>query len=677
MARAVVVTRRYPALVAALAVAVVGAVLSRTGSDGAARLLLSGYALLVAGVEGVGMVRRLLRGRAGVDVLAVAAILATVIVGEYWASIVIVIMLTGGEALEDYAARRARRELTALLEASPLVAHRVADDGAVHDVEIDDVAVGDRLSIRPGEVVPVDATLESDAATTDESSLTGESLPVEHRTGDALLSGSVNGAAAIVVRASARAADSQYQRIVQMVRTAAESKAPVVRLADRYAVPFTLVAFALAGTAWAVSGEAVRFAEVLVVATPCPLLIAAPVSFIAGMSRGARSGIIVKGGGTLEQLARARTVAFDKTGTLTHGVPEVAEVRPAPGWDAPEVLRLAAGAEQISGHVLARAVVAAAAAAGHAPGRADDAEEVTGYGVVAAVGGRRVAVGKPAFLRRRGVDVEEPDRAPGQLVVLVEVDGRYAGAILLGDRVRANARSTVERLRALGVAETVMLTGDSAATAEHVAQQVGIARVEADCLPEDKVRAVARLPLRPVVMVGDGVNDAPVLAAADVGIALGAKGATAASESADVVVMLDDLSRTALALAVGRRTMRVALQSIWLGIALSVGLMVVAVFGLLPAVVGAGLQEVVDLATILNALRALSAGREEAAWRAGAQPSTAAVPSAVAPSAVAPSAVTPDVQVPSLQTSSEPRTMLSPEWATSPSKGSTDTSTSG
>ena len=645
MARAVAVAGRYPGLTAALFAGVAGVVLALGGQPTAARVLISGFALVVAAIEGADMVRDLARGKAGVDVLAVAAILATVVVGEYWASIVIVIMLTGGEALEDYAARRARRELSALLERAPLTAHRVDARGVVLDVEIGDVRVGDVLSVRPGEVVPVDAALESAAATVDESSLTGESMPVERVRGEGLLSGSVNGSTALTVRASATAAESQYQRIVQMVRAAAESKAPVVRLADRYAVPFTLVAFALAGTAWAISGDPTRFAEVLVVATPCPLLIAAPVAFIAGMSRSARNGIIVKGGGTLEQLSRARTVAFDKTGTLTHGVPEVVGVRPVGDLDETSLLRLAASAEQHSGHVLARAIVAAAGSRGVELTAATDVEEVTAHGVVATVEGHRVAVGTPAFLRRRGVEVAEPVREPGQIAVVVDVDGSYAGAVLLGDRVRANARATVARLRALGVTDTVMLTGDSAATANHVARQVGITRVEADCLPEDKVRAVAGITARPVVMVGDGVNDAPVLAAADVGIALGAKGATAASESADVVIMLDDVSKTAQALAVGRRTMQVGLQSIWLGIALSVVLMVVAVFGVLPAVVGAGLQEVVDLAAILNALRALG-GRQDAAWRAATD-----------------------------QTSSEPRTTLLPEWVASPSKGSSDTST--
>ncbi len=646
-------SRRYPLLGGALGVGLVGLVLALTGHGTWSQAIITAYALGVAAVQATAMVKDLLRRHAGVDVLAVAAILATLAVGEYWASMVIVIMLTGGEALEDSAARRAKRELSALLQRAPVTAHRVVDGGVVRDIPIADVRIGDLLAVRPGEVVPVDGVLESDDATTDESSLTGESMPVEHERGDAIMSGSLNGSGAVVVRATAPAAESQYQRIVQMVTAAAESKAPVVRLADRYAVPFTLVSFALAGTAWAISGEAVRFAEVLVVATPCPLLIAAPVAFIAGMSRAAKNGIIVKGGGTLQQLSGARAVAFDKTGTLTHGVPEVVAVRAAAGHDPDGVLRLVASAEQHSGHVLARAVVAAATERGLALRAGTDVEEVTGYGVVARVEGREVAVGKPAFLRRRGLDVGEPEREPGHMVVVVDVDGVYAGHIVLGDRIREDARATVRRLGALGITDTLMLTGDSATTAAHIADQAGIAHVRADCLPQDKVQVVADLPHRPVVMVGDGVNDAPVLAAADVGIALGARGATAASESADVVIMLDDLSKTAEAVAIGQRTMRVALESIWLGIGLSVGLMVIAVLGALPAIVGAGLQEVVDLAAIVGALRALG-GREDAAWRK-ATGGTGEPP-----------------QAPSV-----PRTIELPEWVASPSKGSSDTSTTG
>jgi heavy metal translocating P-type ATPase len=606
MAWITVQATRYPAVAVTLGVGLVGLLLELVGPEDSARWVLSAYALVIAVIAAWSMVKKLLSGHAGLDILAVAAILATVAVGEYWASLVIVLMLSGGKALEQYAGHRARRELRALLDRAPQSAHLLVDGDVVADVPIDDVVVGHRLVVHPGEVVPVDGILLSEAAAFDESQLTGESLPVEHGRGDALLSGSVNGERAVTLEATAIAAESQYQRVVQLVREASESRAPLVRLADRYAVPFTLVSFAIAGFAWYISGEPRRFAEVLVVATPCPLLIAAPVAFISGISRAARAGIIVKGGGTLEQLSRVRTVAFDKTGTLTHGVPEVTAVRPAPGFDADDLLSLAASAEQYSGHVLAAAVVTAAAARGLPPAPVTGANETTASGVSAIVDGRDVCVGKRSFIESAGIPIDSPPPESGQMAIYVAIDGRYAGDVILADRIRDNAKATLDKLAALGVRHTIMLTGDLEATARHIAADLGITEVRAQCLPEGKVDAVTGVTDRPVMMVGDGVNDAPVLAAADIGVAMGAKGSTAASESADVVIMLDDFSRVERAITIGRQTTNVALQAIWLGIALSVGLMVVATFGLLPAIVGAALQEVVDLFTILYALRALT-----------------------------------------------------------------------
>ena len=594
--------RRYPIVALTLVVAGAGLALELT-LPGAARWLLSGYALVIAGVEAVDMVRQLLRGHAGLDILAIAAILATITVGEYWAGLLIVLMLSGGVALEDYAGHRARRELRALLDRAPQSAHLLGPEGAVGDVPVDDVQVGDRLVVRPGEVVPVDGTLDDESAAFDESQLTGESLPAEHDRGDALLSGSINGGRAVTMTATAIAADSQYQRVVELVREASESRAPMVRLADRFAVPFTLVSFAIAGLAWYLSGDPVRFAEVLVVATPCPLLIAAPVAFIAGISRAAKAGIIVKGGGTLEKLSRVRTVAFDKTGTLTHGRPEVVSVHPAEGFTRERLLHLVASTEQYSGHVLAAALVASAPPP-LSPGT--DVLETTAHGVSATIEGHRVTVGKRSFITGQGADVSSPAPDSGQMAIYAAIDGVYAGEVLLSDRIRDDAASMLASLSALGVRHTIMLTGDLEATARHIADSLGISEVRAECLPTDKVDAVRAVSDRPVMMVGDGVNDAPVLAVADIGVAMGAKGSTAASESADVVIMLDDVSRVVRAVTIGRHTTRVALQAIWLGIGLSIALMIVATFGLLPAIVGAALQEVVDLTTILFALRALT-----------------------------------------------------------------------
>ncbi|SIN94939.1 heavy metal translocating P-type ATPase [Agromyces cerinus] len=610
MARLLKLARRYWVVTLTLGIGLAGIVLALTGAGAAVPWIFSVYALGIAVWQAVGMVRDILRGHWGLDILAVTAIVATVLVGEYVAALLVVLMLTGGAALEDYANRRAKRELDALLTRSPQHAHRMEGD-AIVDVLASDVQVGDVLLVRPSEIVPVDATLRSHEASFDESSITGESVPVEKQAGDLVLSGSVNGQSAVEVVAAASAADSQYQQIVALVTAAAESKAPVVRLADRYAVPFTVFSLALAGVAWWVSGDPVRFAEVLVLATPCPLLIAAPVAFIGGMSRSARNGVIVKGGGVLEQLAAAQTAVFDKTGTLTYGSPTLVAIRPEPGFGEDELLAAVASAEQYSSHVLATSMIEAAKHRGLPLVEAEWAREAATNGVTAELDGREIVVGKFAFVQEHAPEAERTGIAPGELAVYVAVDGRFAGAILASDRLRDNAHATLARLGELGVHQTMMLTGDAKATADHIAAELGITRVRADCLPADKVAEVAAIAERPVIMVGDGVNDAPVLAAADVGIAMGAKGATAASESASAVILVDDISRTAKAVEIGRDTVRIALQSIWLGIIVSIGLMIIAAFGVIPATIGALLQEVVDLVTILAALRAIG-GRLDA-----------------------------------------------------------------
>lgn len=601
----------YPEIWATVAVGVIGGVLALTGFGDWAQWLISAFALLIAGIQSIAMVRSIMRGKWGIDVLAVTAIIATVLVGEYWASLIIVLMFTGGEALEDYAEGRAKRELTALLDRSPLIAH-VECDGTTVDVAVGELSVGDTVVVKPGELIPVDGTLLSDEATLDESSLTGESLPVERVAGDDVISGAVNGALLLRMQVTARAEDSQYQRIVQLVTEASESKAPFVRMADRYAVPFTIIAYILAIVGWVVSGEASRFAEVLVVATPCPLIIAAPVAFIAGMSRSARHGIIVKNGGTLEQLARIRTVAFDKTGTLTLGQPVLSGIHTAGAVEAHELLRLAAIAEQYSAHTLAQSIVAGAHERDLAVTPCDNVAETTAAGLTAQIEGKTVVVGKFSFIESVASDAQRAPIQAGELAVYVAINGAYAGALVLRDAIREDAIETLQWLGLLGIRHTLMLTGDARATADHVAASVGVTDVQADCLPLDKVKAIEAVTDRPVMMVGDGVNDAPVLAAADVGVAMGARGSTAASESADVVIMKDDLHRIARAIEIGQQTIRIATQSIWIGIVLSLVLMVLAVFGWIPAVVGAGFQEVIDVVTILNALRALggkAAGR--------------------------------------------------------------------
>lgn len=598
--------KRYPWVFIAAIVGALGLLADLLGFSTLTAWGLSLFALVIASLQGYRMVRSLIQGHVGLDLLAVTAIVATVVVGEYWASLIIVVMLTGGEALEDAAAGRAERDLTALLDRSPQQAHRIDGDAVIVDVPVGAVMVGERLLVRPSEIVPVDGALVSSEAQFDESSLTGESMPVERVAGELVLSGSVNGPRAVEIEATATAENSQYQRIVRLVREAAGSKAPLVRLADRYAVPFTLVAYAIAGIAWWVSGDSTRFAEVLVVATPCPLLIAAPVAFMGGMSRAARSGIVIKDAGTLERLAAVKTVAFDKTGTLTYGSPEVVSVHPVgPGMTQDRLMQIVGSAEQYSSHVLATALRDNALARGLVLAQADKAREVATHGVEAELEGSTVVVGKPAFVAEHATGVVRRTLGAGEAAVYVGIDGEFAGSVVLRDRVRDEAAETLSMLRLLGVSRLVMVTGDVAETAEHIARELGFTELHAECLPADKVTIVQSLSPHAVMMVGDGVNDAPVLAASDVGVAMGARGSTAASESADVVILLDDLHRSARAIQIGQRTIRIALESIWLGIVISVGLMVLAAFGFLPAVLGALLQELVDLIAILGALRAL------------------------------------------------------------------------
>lgn len=615
--------KRYPIVAATIVAFIVVLSCQFSGAAQAAKWIATGYVAIIILITAIDMVRDILRGHFGLDILALVAMIASISVGEYLAAMIIVLMLSGGEALEDYAAQRAKKDLDALLDKAPSLAHRLRSDepnAATDDIDINEVKAGDLLLIKPSEVVPVDSELLSDEAEFDESSLTGESLPVSRVQGEAVYSGSINGERVIRVRATADAASSQYQQIIALVEAAEESKAPTVRVADRFAVPFTLVSLAIAGLAWWLSGDPVRFAEVLVLATPCPLLIAAPVAFMGGMSASARNGVIVKGGATLEALARAKSAAFDKTGTLSYGHPELVDVLPEPGFNSDELLQLAASAEQYSSHVLATGVIDAAQERGLTLVTSDDAHEIATNGVTAVIDGRTVVVGKLSFVQESAPEAHAEPLTAGQTSVAVAVDGKFAGTLLLADALRDNAADTVNELRELGVTDITMLTGDNPETAEALAKHAGITSVYAALMPNDKVELVANMPNKPVIMVGDGVNDAPVLAAADVGIAMGARGSTAASESADAVIMKDDIGRVSQAVRTGQHTYRVALEAIWIGILLSLGLMIVAAFGYIPAVWGALTQELVDLAAILYALRALTDAKQKPARKSAPKP---------------------------------------------------------
>ena len=563
------------------------------------------------------IVRDLLAREAGVDVIAILAIGGALALRETFAAALIAVMLATGEALETYAEGRARRELTALLGRAPQNVHRYVATG-LETVPIATVQPGDRLLVRPGEVVPVDGLIRGAPAVLDESALTGESRLVSREDGDPVSSGVVNAGNPFDLQATATAASSTYAGIVRLVEEASRAKAPFVRLADRYALIFVPVALATSGFAWAISGDPTRALAVLVVATPCPLLLAAPIAIVAGISRAARRGIIVKGGGPLETLARARVLLFDKTGTLTAGRPDLASIE-AIEMEPDEVLRLAAALEQASPHVLASAIVQAARKRSLVLPIPTDVVETPGAGVTGRVDGRTVAVGSAAFvaagdgLPRWVRELRRRNTLEGATNVFIAVDGHFAGALVLHDPIRPETPRAVRSLRRAGFTRIVMVTGDHHSVAELVGAAVGLDGVLADRAPADKVDAVRSerdLAGGPLVMVGDGINDAPALAVADVGVAMGARGATASSEAADIVITVDRLDRLAEAVGIARHSRSIAVQSVVAGMGMSLVAMVVAAFGFLPVVAGALLQEAIDVAVILNSLRALRGGLE-------------------------------------------------------------------
>lgn len=653
------------------------------GNPGFGQWLVIALVLIIVIDTVRGMIDDLRHGQVGVDVLAVVAILSTVAVAEYWASWAVTLMITSGEAIEEYAQAKAERSLTALMEAAPQTAHVVnlpgvgcgfatdkgdSSDGfrrvglasaaaAAHrfdTVPVEQVQLGDVLMVLPGETVPVDGELLSGTATLDLSNINGEPVPREVFAGARVMSGAVNGSTALTMRATQVAADSQYQRILELVASAQESRPAVVKTADRLAVPFTVLSLMIAGIAWAMSGVPTRFAQVLVLATPCPLLIAAPVAYIAGTGRLAAAGVLIKAQDVLENLGRVTQVFFDKTGTLTVKQPQVVRVEMLPGaatrLNEDHVLMMAGVVESYSVHILSKGIAKAGVEAmarlrqrfedgqrlcpepeaswpGH--GReypvVKNINEDAGKGVSGEVNGHAVRVGRLSFAAAGedgflAVGEAVPSRSeddlrtrfgllqPDEMASYVSVDGRLIARIVLRDVPRANAKAVLAKLHELGVTELAMLTGDKRASANIIASEVGIDEVHAELFPEDKVaavRAATGAGKTVTMMVGDGVNDAPVLAVADIGVAMTDGTSTAASESAQVVIMNDNIAAVPRAIAIARRTKRVMLQAVIAGLVLATIGMIAAAFNLIPVVVGAFLQEAIDVVSILWALTAL------------------------------------------------------------------------
>jgi heavy metal translocating P-type ATPase len=572
---------------------------------------------VVAGLA-YSIVRDFLAGRLGVDAIALVSMSAALALGQPLAGAVVALMYSGGNVLEDIAVARAEHDLRSLVDRAPREAHRRAGD-RIEEVPIAAVAIGDQLLVRAGEIIPVDGVVTSSAATIDEQALTGEPIPVVKARGAGILSGSLNVGETFEMTVSAAAGESTYAGIVRLVTAAQTAKAPFVRLADRYALIFLPVTLVLAFVAWLISGDLIRSLAVLVAATPCPLILAAPVAFIAGVAQAARRGILVKGGGPLEALARAHTVLFDKTGTLTVGGARLLSVEVAPGEQADEVLMLGASLEQASHHVVAKAIVEAGAERGLSLKVPEQVRESMGSGLHGVIDGRQVAAGSRDLIFGSGQVSEWASRAirraswRSALVVFVAVERRPIGALLLADELRSDTPRAIRMLRDAGISRMVMVTGDRAAAAQAIGAALDLDAVLAERVPSDKVDAVrSEQRLHPTIMVGDGINDAPALASADVGIALGARGASASSEAADVVILADRLDRVGEAIVIAQRARRIAVESIVAGMGLSTLAMLAAAFGWLLPVPAAIIQEVIDVAVILNALRALTPGRGRA-----------------------------------------------------------------
>ncbi|HYN32273.1 MAG TPA: heavy metal translocating P-type ATPase [Ilumatobacteraceae bacterium] len=601
-------------LVAASVGLVVGSIAWWSGAEAAARTIWFATTLLGI-IPAVGSVISVARQRRlGADVIALAALVGALVVGEVLAGAIITLMLASGRAIEARAAARAQRDLGALVGRAPRTVQRL-DGTDLSEVPADVVSPGDLLLVRPGEVLAVDGRVEGGAAVLDESALTGESRQVERVAGDEVRSGVVNAGGPFQMRATSAAADSTYAAIVRLVEQSEVSSAPFVRMADRYSAVFIVFGGLVAGLAWALSGDPVRAVAVLVVATPCPLILAAPIAVVAGLSRAARFGVIVKGGSVLEQLAKGEVLLFDKTGTLTSGQPTVVAVHATNTCDEREVLRLAASLDQVSPHVLATAVVRAALVRELELSLPSGVEEIAGHGIRGVVDGATVWVGKLSWLGEEldqewGRSIRRRADRDGRLVVFVRAGADVIGAVTLEDPIRPDAARTLRRLRADGVRRMVMVTGDRDDVARSVAAVVGVDEVLSERSPTEKVDAVrVERNNGSTIMVGDGLNDAAAMAMADVGVALGARGSSAASEAADVVVVVDRIDRLGDAMRVARRSQRIAHQSVIAGMGLSMAAMLVAAVGLLQPTQGALLQELIDVAVIMNALRALRPGK--------------------------------------------------------------------
>ncbi len=570
-----------------------------------ATLVIGGAPVVIETAKGI------LKKKFAIDIVAMIAIITAIVLNDAFPGLVIVLMQTGGRALEDFAFRRASSSLNELLARSPQIAHRITNN-SIEDVNVKQIRVGDLLLVRPGDLVPVDGIITSNIAHLDESTLTGEPLPKSKISGDNVFSGTLNSGEAFEMRAEKISGESQYAKIVELVRKAQEEKAPIQRLADKYAIWFTPITLAVSAIGWVITNNLDTILSVLVVATPCSLIFATPVAIISGINKSAKSGIIVKSGSAIEQVGKVSTVVFDKTGTITHGTPDVEQILTLDDQTSEDdILYKAASIEQFSSHPAAHALVLKGKSKFEKLAIPEYSREFPGIGVEGIIHGEHTMVGSRRIFGDTGIngDMEKlasKIRSDGKMIAFVGINEKVSGAIVFGDKIRQGVNSMIKDLSSLGVRQTVMLTGDNQENAQVIARQAGLSYFKANLLPEEKVTLVKKMrdDYHNVVMVGDGINDAPALASSTVGIAMGSKGTAISAEAADIVITVDDVTKVVDTIRISQNTLRVARQSILVGLGSSVVLMVIASLGFIPPATGAILQEVLDVTVILNALRA-------------------------------------------------------------------------
>ncbi|MEO9308457.1 MAG: heavy metal translocating P-type ATPase [Nitrososphaera sp.] len=604
-------TRHYPVPVLSLIGLVVGIVLYVIHDDQYGKIAWI-ITLIGGGIPVIWQtIREILHKHFVSDIVAMLAIIVSVILNDAFPGVIIVLMQSGGKALEDYAYRRASSSLDNLLSRAPRVAHKKIDH-TIKEIPVSEINTGDLLVIKPGDLIPVDGEITSKHARIDESSLTGEPLPKTKSNGDPVFSGTINIGDAFDIRATRKSEESQYSKIVELVKKAQQEKAPIQRLADKYAVWFTPLTLAISGIGWLVTNNFETILSVLVVATPCSLIFATPVAVISGINRAAKSGIIIKTGAAIEQAARTQVAVFDKTGTITHGTPVVEKIISFDGISSEDILLKTASLEQLSSHPIASMIVQKGKEKFQKLLEPESFREIAGAGVEGRIGSDYILVGAPSIFENTGIDIlsngvlTDTVKPEGRMVAFVAINGKLSGAIVFGDEIRPDAKSMIKKLESIGIKKTILLTGDATSNAKNISEQAGISHYEAELIPEEKVIAIKKLrqEFENVTMVGDGINDAPALAASTVGIAMGAKGTAISAEAADIVLLVDKVSKVVDVIEIGKRTISVAKQSIIVGLGCSFLFMGIAMFGHLPPAIGAMIQEVLDVSVILNALRA-------------------------------------------------------------------------